>query len=120
MAILESQSENQMFLDDEYFVKFHICFIGIKSKYLHGQHLKCLTRFCKFLWLCALKYTERKKSTHENTVIPCPLDIEKGLPQINFQAWKSPGKEKIEKVLEESWNFFEIRTERFSRRDDDH
>ena len=41
--------ENQMFLDDEYFVKFHICFIGIKYKYFPGHHLKRLTRFGKFL-----------------------------------------------------------------------
>ena len=41
--------ENQVFLDDEYFVKFRICFVGIKSKYFQSQHLKHVTRFCKFL-----------------------------------------------------------------------
>ena len=31
-------------MDDEYFVKFHICFVGIKSKYFQGQDI---TRVCK-------------------------------------------------------------------------
>ena len=29
--------ENQVILDDEYFVKFHVCFVGIKSRFY-----KCL------------------------------------------------------------------------------
>ena len=46
MFILE---ESQVFLDDEYFVECDICFVGIKSKYFQGQHLKHITRFWKFL-----------------------------------------------------------------------
>ena len=63
-----------------------------------------------------------EKSTHENTD-PLPSRYSRGLPprvpthtekklenqendQINFQAWKSPGKEKFEKILEKSWNYF--------------
>ena len=34
-------------LEDEYFVKFYICFVGIKSN-CPGQHLKHLTRSCEF------------------------------------------------------------------------
>ena len=49
MFILKSQSENQMFLEDEYFVKFYICFVGIKSKHFQVQHLKHLTRFFEFV-----------------------------------------------------------------------
>ena len=73
------------------------------------------TRFCDFLLLRALKYTE-EKWTHENTVTLCPLDIkEASLPgsphtlenlenqendQINFQAWKRKKSEIPGTILE--------------------